>query len=192
MFLKFSKYRVGLARLALIALLLRAAVPQGYMPSAVADGWYLELCPDGISAATVAALFDEINPQQSDAGHDHMAMYQHTAMSQHADMHGSSDQEQAGHASQAPRDYSQHYSQHGQHSSESSGHGDHAVDHSDHGLDQCDLGSAFSGPILELAEDASLSITPDLSGFFVYVASALSLEQIRRYNPRAPPSRFIL
>ncbi|MEQ8857466.1 MAG: hypothetical protein RIC56_02355 [Pseudomonadales bacterium] len=38
------------------ALLLRVLVPAGYMPAALADGWLLQLCPDGLPAATVQAL----------------------------------------------------------------------------------------------------------------------------------------
>lgn len=36
------------------------------MPSALADGWYLKLCPDGISASTMMALLG-----QQDHGHYH-------------------------------------------------------------------------------------------------------------------------
>ncbi len=47
--------------LALAGVLLRAAIPAGYMPASLADGWFVELCPDGWPAAAVVALF----------GHEH-------------------------------------------------------------------------------------------------------------------------
>lgn len=39
-------------------MLLRIAVPAGLMPADVADGWFLQLCPNGLSASSIAALFD--------------------------------------------------------------------------------------------------------------------------------------
>ncbi len=55
-----------LASLALLAMLLRIAVPSGYMPSALADGWYLKLCSDGISSSAMTALLG-----QEDHSHHH-------------------------------------------------------------------------------------------------------------------------
>jgi hypothetical protein len=46
-------------RLALGALLLRLLVPVGTMPSALADGWFLKLCPDRLPAETLARLLGE-------------------------------------------------------------------------------------------------------------------------------------
>jgi hypothetical protein len=43
------------------ALLLRVAVPAGFMPASADDGWYLKLCPDGVPTEIMEALF----------GHDH-------------------------------------------------------------------------------------------------------------------------
>ncbi len=43
--------------IALLAMLLRAAMPAGFMPSALADGWYLQLCPHGLSPQVAEALF---------------------------------------------------------------------------------------------------------------------------------------
>ncbi len=41
------------------ALLLRVAIPAGYMPASIAsDGWYLQWCPNGVSAEVMAALFE--------------------------------------------------------------------------------------------------------------------------------------
>lgn len=47
-------------------MLLRIAVPAGYMPSSLAEGWYLKLCPDGISASVMMALMG-----QQDHSHHH-------------------------------------------------------------------------------------------------------------------------
>lgn len=49
-------HRHTLARAALLGMLLRIAVPAGFMPADVAGGWYLQLCPDGVPASVVAAL----------------------------------------------------------------------------------------------------------------------------------------
>jgi len=45
--------------LAVAALLLRVVIPVGFMPSGIAGGWYLELCPDGLPRQVVVALFGE-------------------------------------------------------------------------------------------------------------------------------------
>lgn len=66
MFQIFSKHRRKFAGLALLATLLRVAVPAGFMPASVADGWYLKLCSDGISDAVMMALLG-----QSDHHHQH-------------------------------------------------------------------------------------------------------------------------
>ena len=47
------------AMLAAIALLVRVAIPTGFMPSSMDDGWYLQLCPDGMPAHVMVALFGE-------------------------------------------------------------------------------------------------------------------------------------
>jgi len=52
------KHRV-LTALAAMALLLRIAVPVGFMPSSFANGWFLELCPDGLPAHVMVALYGE-------------------------------------------------------------------------------------------------------------------------------------
>jgi hypothetical protein len=52
------KQRVLIA-FAALALFLRIAVPVGFMPSSLAGGWYLELCPDGLPVHVMAALFGE-------------------------------------------------------------------------------------------------------------------------------------
>jgi hypothetical protein len=46
-------------RLALGALVLRLLVPVGTMPAALADGWFLKLCPDGLPVETLARLLGE-------------------------------------------------------------------------------------------------------------------------------------
>ncbi len=44
---------------AALALLLRVAVPVGFMPSSVGHGWYLELCPDGMPVSLMVELYGE-------------------------------------------------------------------------------------------------------------------------------------
>lgn len=41
---------------ALLAFCLRALIPGGLMPAATADGWFLQLCPKGLSAASISVL----------------------------------------------------------------------------------------------------------------------------------------
>jgi hypothetical protein len=48
-------------------MLLRILVPAGYMPGALTSGWYLVLCPDGISSSVMAVLMGE-----SSHHHHHM------------------------------------------------------------------------------------------------------------------------
>lgn len=56
-----SAARSLLARLVLVGLVLRVAVPAGFMPTNLDDGWFLKLCPDGMSMSVMMALL----------GHDH-------------------------------------------------------------------------------------------------------------------------
>ena len=42
--------------LVLAAFALRVLVPVGYMPTAVSGGWFLQLCPDGLSPQVMAGL----------------------------------------------------------------------------------------------------------------------------------------
>jgi hypothetical protein len=51
--------QLPLAALLLAALLLRAIVPVGLMPSAVADGGFLTLCPERFGSAAITALLGE-------------------------------------------------------------------------------------------------------------------------------------
>ena len=53
-----TRYSV-FATLAAIALLVRVAIPTGFMPSSMDDGWYLQLCPDGMPTHIMVALFGE-------------------------------------------------------------------------------------------------------------------------------------
>ncbi len=55
-------YRLALAAV-LATLVLRAAIPAGFMPSAAADGLPFEMCPSAVPAAILAAM--------SGAGHHH-------------------------------------------------------------------------------------------------------------------------
>jgi hypothetical protein len=52
-----------------LAFALRLLVPAGSMPSSVADGWYLSLCPDGLPPAALAALLGE--PEATHHHHGH-------------------------------------------------------------------------------------------------------------------------
>ena len=52
------RYR-ALVALAALAMALRVMVPVGFMPSSTANGWYLELCPDGLPTQVMVALFGE-------------------------------------------------------------------------------------------------------------------------------------
>jgi len=54
--------------LALSGVLLRILVPAGFMPADVGDGWYLKLCPDGMPASTMVALFGHHHHHHAD-GH---------------------------------------------------------------------------------------------------------------------------
>ena len=54
-----ARRNLALAPLLLAALLLRAIVPVGLMPSAVADGSFLTLCPDSFGSAAITALLGE-------------------------------------------------------------------------------------------------------------------------------------
>jgi hypothetical protein len=55
----------GVALLLLATLLLRAAIPDGYMPSRPGSGLLFELCPSGVPAGFIEALAG------SDSGHHH-------------------------------------------------------------------------------------------------------------------------
>ncbi|MFK7915321.1 MAG: hypothetical protein AB8B93_15515 [Pseudomonadales bacterium] len=57
----------------LAVLLLRVLVPVGYMPAALADGWPVQLCPDGLSSAAMTALLGE--------QHQHHKMHSMVSMS---------------------------------------------------------------------------------------------------------------
>lgn len=43
----------------LVALLARIAVPAGFMPGDTSEGWFLQLCPNGLAPATVVALLGD-------------------------------------------------------------------------------------------------------------------------------------
>ena len=56
-------FKTGLLRLLQLALLatllLRVLVPVGYMPAKLSEGWPVQLCPDGMSAAAMTALLGD-------------------------------------------------------------------------------------------------------------------------------------
>jgi hypothetical protein len=62
-----SKKRTVFSLFAAIALLIRVAIPTGFMPSSMADGWYLELCPDGMPTQVMVALFGEHHLHHGDS-----------------------------------------------------------------------------------------------------------------------------
>ena len=53
-------------RLLLTSMLLRIAVPTGFMPAALEDGWYLKVCPDGLSMQTMMAVFGHQHAHHGD------------------------------------------------------------------------------------------------------------------------------
>jgi len=63
-----------------LALLLRIAIPLGYMPTASDDGWYLKFCPDGMPAAAMVALFGDTHQ------HHHVGHHSSHNTAQHADV----------------------------------------------------------------------------------------------------------
>ena len=65
-----KRYRV-LTAFASLALLLRIAIPVGFMPSGITGGWYLELCPDGMPEHVMVALYGEHHAHHG-AGSDNL------------------------------------------------------------------------------------------------------------------------
>ena len=51
----------------LASLLLRVAIPAGYMPASMDDGWFVKLCPDGIPAEVMMALLGHEHAHHDDA-----------------------------------------------------------------------------------------------------------------------------
>jgi len=43
-------------RLTLVALALRVVIPAGFMPASISDGWFIQLCPQGLSPAAMELL----------------------------------------------------------------------------------------------------------------------------------------
>jgi hypothetical protein len=64
-----NNYHRLVISIALLAMLLRILVPTGYMPGSLASGWYLVLCPDGISSSTMAVLMGESGHHHHHASH---------------------------------------------------------------------------------------------------------------------------
>ncbi|MEM1112116.1 MAG: hypothetical protein AAGI11_09440 [Pseudomonadota bacterium] len=64
-------HRLWIAWLAALSLLLQVAIPRGFMPAELSTGWYLQLCPQGLSAGAAAAFLGE------DAHHHHQHLHQH-------------------------------------------------------------------------------------------------------------------
>jgi hypothetical protein len=197
LFKTFSKYRAGVVRLALLALLMRVLVPAGYMPVAVAGGWYLELCPDGIPVDTVAALFGEsAHSHSSTTDHHDMSVPAGMSMEASHDSHSSpTGQPNAGQGHPGHHSHSAHntHTGHEQHQVvQAAEHTDHPDHHAEgHGLDQCDLGSLFGSSILLLAEDIELPLTENPTEFLIDAVALFVLEQRRPYQSRAPPGLIL-
>lgn len=68
-FRRSRKYTV-LSAFAAIAMLLRVAIPTGFMPSNIDDGWFLQLCPDGMPTHVMVALFGEHHLHHGDSDGD--------------------------------------------------------------------------------------------------------------------------
>lgn len=56
-----------LSAFAAIAMLLRVAIPTGFMPSSINDGWFLQLCPDGMPTHVMVALFGKHHLHHGDS-----------------------------------------------------------------------------------------------------------------------------
>ena len=65
---RHNGYR-AMQALAIFALCLRVLVPGGYMPASVADGWYLQWCPDGVSVEVLEILFASAEASPAHAHH---------------------------------------------------------------------------------------------------------------------------
>jgi hypothetical protein len=61
---RFRHHRLKPLLLLSVAVLLRAAIPAGYMPAAAGSGLLFEFCPEGISTEFMQIL-------SGDSGHDH-------------------------------------------------------------------------------------------------------------------------
>ncbi len=57
--------------LAAAAMALQVAVPRGFMPAAVSGGWYLQLCPDGLSAEVMQVLLGDQHQHHHHHGGHH-------------------------------------------------------------------------------------------------------------------------
>jgi hypothetical protein len=70
-----SRHRRRLSVLLLATLLLRAAIPDGYMPASPYSGLLFELCPSGVPAGFIAALGGSGHHQHHDASDGSGAHY---------------------------------------------------------------------------------------------------------------------
>ena len=75
-----------LVRLALLALVLRALVPAGFMPANVGGGWFLQICPEGVPAAIMRAWTSQAPAAESHhAHHNHVHAAHNHAKEGYAD-----------------------------------------------------------------------------------------------------------
>lgn len=54
--MKTHRHMFKIRQLILLGLVLRVVVPVGFMPANLGDGWYLKLCPEGMSVNSMVAL----------------------------------------------------------------------------------------------------------------------------------------
>ena len=62
-----------LSYLLLGTLLLRVLVPAGFMPTDVSGGWYLEICPDGLTPAAMQVFMGDDHQYHHHHGHHNHA-----------------------------------------------------------------------------------------------------------------------
>jgi len=66
-----ARITATVTRLTLAALALRIVVPAGFMPASISDGWFIQLCPQGLSPAAMELLHPGHGQSDNDhSGHD--------------------------------------------------------------------------------------------------------------------------
>lgn len=69
---KFAQIRLKPILLVFTALLLRAAIPAGYMPAAAGSGLLFEFCPEGVPAEFMQVLSGDDHHDHDQMGHGGM------------------------------------------------------------------------------------------------------------------------
>ncbi|MEL7044366.1 MAG: hypothetical protein AAGL66_05015 [Pseudomonadota bacterium] len=87
------QYRRCIATFAVAVLLVQVLVPRGYMPANLASGWFVALCPDGLTPQATMALFgaDPHHNKHSRDQQHHEHQYRHHAAHQDHDADGTAD-----------------------------------------------------------------------------------------------------